>query len=428
MKYKNTFNFISQKKETKWIILIILLGFAVRVWWWIYAAPVPVSDFSHYQQLAKSLLEHNYPPSAYRLPMYPVFLAGIMAISNSIMWASFTNVILSTLSIYIIYKLTLSLTSKKTPSLFAAFFYAFNPTFVFFSPVLASEHLFIVLFFLAFLLLQNNYKKKSIFQISKPILAGILFGAATLTRGDGLFFIPVFLILIYLAYNKKFDKYLAIFAFVIAFTITLAPWLIRNHYIVGPGSGLSTTGGINFYFAHNTHQYGWHNLQGTVLEGKSEIEAQETGYQVGLKHITDANLTMLTKDIALGTNQLFFSQPRYSVYWSTRLPRLESGIPNPSKQLEGSKWFYKSTYIYFPLLFVSIASLLFLHNYTKKTIILLYGIVLMNWIGYAVVFWAKARYRYTSEFIFCILAALFLYQTLKYIRGHDFYLALRERI
>jgi len=38
----------------------------------------------------------------------------------------------------------------------------------------------------------------------------------------------------------------------------------------------------------------------------------------------------------------------------------------------------------------------------------------MNWIGSAWIFWEKARYRYVSEVIFCILALLFLYEVIKY--------------
>jgi len=32
--------------------------------------------------------------------------------------------------------------------------------------------------------------------------------------------------------------------------------------------------------------------------------------------------------------------------------------------------------------------------------------VLMNWIGYAVIFWGKARYRYMIEAVFCLLGAM----------------------
>jgi hypothetical protein len=59
------------------------------------------------------------------------------------------------------------------------------------------------------------------------------------------------------------------------------------------------------------------------------------------------------------------------------------------------------------LLLAAFLSVFFLRHYAPRVWLFLYGVVLMNWIGYALIFWAKARYRYVSEVVFCILAALF---------------------
>jgi len=432
MKYKSILSFITQvlRKNQTWLILIIILGFTVRVLWWTHAKPIPVSDFAHYQHLAENLLKHHYlEPSAYRLPVYPIFLAIIMTINKSIAWLSFANLILSTLSIYVIYKFTLHITHQKLPALLSTIFCAFNPTFIFFSPILASEHLFVILFFLAFLLLEDSNNKTQIFQVLNPVFSGGIFGVAVLTRGDGLFYIPVLLIMTHFSFNKTTYKYLSVLTFILAFAVTLSPWLIRNYYVVGPGAGLSTTGGVNFYFAHNNQQYGGHPLQGTPLEeGTDEIETQKIGYQVGLEYISNANLARIAQDIIIGSKHLFLSQPNYSVSWNTKLPRLESGTPNPSKQLKGINWFYKLTKVYFPLMLVALMSILFVHRYTHKAIVSLYGIIIMNWIGYACVFWAKARYRYVSEYIFCILAALFFYEIIKYIQNYKLVFSIEKRI
>ena len=211
---------------------IVLSGFVARVLWWAYAEPIPVSDFESYRRLAEGLLERGQLgipiPSATRLPGNPVFLAIMMMISNSIAWLSFSNVILSTILIYIVYRFAFQLTLDKPLSLVAALICAFNPTFIFFSPILASEHLFVLLLFSAFLVLVCNDFNQFTGYVSRLILAGILFGAAVLTRGDGLFFLPVLLTMTYFASKKHVYRYLLVFVPLLAFVVTIAPWYIRS--------------------------------------------------------------------------------------------------------------------------------------------------------------------------------------------------------
>ncbi|MFQ5962764.1 MAG: ArnT family glycosyltransferase [Candidatus Scalinduaceae bacterium] len=425
MKKKNTLGFIplSLRECPIWIILIILFGFAARVLWWAYAEPVPVSDSEEYLRLAEGLLKQGQlgipNPSAFRLPGYPVFLAITMWISNSIAWLSFVNVILSTFLIYIVWRLVLYLTSEKLLSILAALICAFNPTFVFLSPVLVSEHLYVIFLFSAFLVLCDNRVNLSTRRTVRLVLSGVLFGTAALTRGEAIFFLPVLLVMIYFNFSHNAHRYLSVFLVLLAFGVTIAPWYIRNHYLVGAGSGLSTTGGINFYYAHNENRYGWHTLKGTVFDGKNEVQQQELGYQLGLEYLTNASLLRIAKDIAKGTYKLFFTSDTYSVAWSTRLPRLEQGTPWPSKELKGTYWFYKLTLTYFALFLAASLSFLFLCRYTFRMWVFLYGIVMMNWIGYALIFWGKTRYRYVSEVVFCILAALLIFEIIKYLLYHS---------
>jgi len=425
MRQKHPFGFmhLSLGETSKWIILIILAGFVARVSWWAYAKPIPVSDFEHYRRLAEDFLKHGQlgipNPSAYRLPAYPIFLAIILLPSDSIAWLSFSNVLLSTLLIYIVYRLAFHLTSEKLLSIIAALICAFNPTFVFFSPILASEHLYVILLFSAFLVLVNSSVNLSTNWVRKPLIAGILFGTSVLTRGEGLFFMPILLAMTYLTFNKNRYRYPAVLSLILGIVITIAPWYVRNHYLVGPGSGLSTTGGLNFYYAHNENHYGWHSVKGTIFEGKDEVQQQKLGYQLGLEYLANASLLRVAKDTVRGTIRLFLYPGSYSVNWSARVPSLEPGTPYPSKQLSGAYWFNISTWIYYAVLLAAILSCLFLRRYALRIWVFLYGMVVMNWIGYALIFWGNPRYRYVSEVIFCILAAQFLYEGIKYLLYHN---------
>jgi 4-amino-4-deoxy-L-arabinose transferase-like glycosyltransferase len=394
----------------------------LRILWWAYAKPVPVSDFEEYRLLAEGLLKNSrfgiLKPSAYLFPGYPFFLAFIITIHPSVEWLSLVNVILSTLMTYILYKLSLSLTSNTSLSLVAALIYAINPTFILFSPVLASEHLYSVLLFSAFLILGRDQTKISSHPIRKYLLSGILFGLAILTRGEGVFFLPIFLGMSYSSTTKNGNRYMAVLITLIAIVLVIAPWYMRNYYIVGPGSGLSTSSGLNFYYAHNENQYGGHSLKGTDFEDMDEVQRQKFGYKLGFEYLTTANLQKIAKDISVGTSNLYFSTDYYALYWSTRIPSLESDTPNPSKQLKGIYEIQKVLQMYFFLALSAILSLLFVRHYPLKVCFFLFGIVIMNWIGYAWIFWAKARYRYTSEIVFCVLSALFFYEIINYFQHH----------
>jgi len=44
--------------------------------------------------------------------------------------------------------------------------------------------------------------------------------------------------------------------------------------------------------------------------------------------------------------------------------------------------------------------------YPPRASVVLYGIVLMSWLGFCWIFWAEPRYRYVPEVTFCVLTAL----------------------
>jgi len=392
------------------ITIILIIGFLLRLLWWAYAEPVPISDYEEYRILAHGLLYNGsfgiQNPSAWRLPGYPFFLASMMLISNSIAWLSLTNVVLSTALIYIVYKTALQLTSEKFLSICAALICALNPTFVFLSPVLASEHMFSLLLFSAFLLVTKKRNSNKV--MLRFFFSGLMFGAAMLTRGEGIFFLPIYLLMAFWSSNRMPIKIVTIIILIFSVGIAVTPWYIRNHLSVGPGSSLSTSGGINFYFAHNDVHYGWRSLEGTIFDGKDEIEQQKLGYQLGMDYLSSVGFTAIMKDILKATKRLFLKSGEYSVEYSIRLQRSvnKPSYPYPIKNLPGTKVFFTLTKAYFGLFFCAVFSCLFLLRYSIEVWTFLYGTVLVNWIGYSWIFWSKARYRYTSEIIFCILAAL----------------------
>lgn len=389
-----------------WLLAIVFVGLVLRLIWYSYVDTFPYADFEEYRLLAENLLKHfqfGYPEyTAYRLPLYPVFLAIAMLFSGSIAWLSFLSVVLSSLTAFLVGILAYRLSYSKLISILAVLFTSFHPVFIMYSTVLASEHLFLLLLLCALILIYEKNFSQSVF---KQFLAGIVYGLTMLTRGEGMFYLPVFLLLILINGGDKKKILSRLVVVVLAMIITVGPWYIRNQIVVGAGSGLSTTTGLNFYYAHNSHQYGWHerNSRSEFL-GINNMAVNKNGLKAGMDYIKKTSINKLLSDVRNATYLLYLWPGDYSLRCSTLANKASKIVSNDSLM----SLLMKSVRFYYLLLVFSAAALLFLIRYPLKTTVLLLGIIFMNWLGYAVIFWGMARYRYTAELLFCLLSAVFI--------------------
>jgi 4-amino-4-deoxy-L-arabinose transferase-like glycosyltransferase len=307
------------------VAVIFTLGLVLRLGWMIYSQPIPVSDWAEYYSLAKGLLQHKqfgYPePSAYRLPAYPVFLAILMAVNQSTIWLSFCNVVLSALLVVIVYHVAYKLTSgDKLAATMSGLACAIYPTFIFFAPVLASEHLFAVLLFSSILALYWT----SIGALTRTALSGLLLGTAVLTRGEALFYLPVLLVLACLPSERWRHRPIMSVLLVAVCGMAAASWYVRNLSFFGRGIGLTTTAGMTFYHGHNQYTYGWHPVEGTDFEGLDDVASQKLGYKLGWDYLK-ADPKRLLKNIVKGTKGLYMPQRfNYGLFWSLLTPKARS--------------------------------------------------------------------------------------------------------
>lgn len=180
------------------ILVIIGAGFLVRLAWLLHADPVPVSDFHNYRTLALDILDHRqfgYPePTSFFLPLHPLYLSVFAFFSRSDVWLGFSMVVLGTVSIALIYLGAIKILGTRRAALVAAGVFAFFPTFVAFSPVLATEHLFIVLMLGAVAAVTRLDEAPHLY----AVVAGLLVGGAILTRGEAVFYVPATLFFIWL--------------------------------------------------------------------------------------------------------------------------------------------------------------------------------------------------------------------------------------
>jgi len=368
--------------------------------WLIYSRPVPVSDFRGYMDLAEVLLNTGrfgvQSSTAFRLPAYPLFLATAMILSKSVFWLSFLNILLSTVTVYLVYRLGTSLSGSREIGIISGGLCALNPTYIFYSPLLASEHLYLPLLLLSFLLLRKS-------SITRGILAGAAFGAAVLTRGEAMFLLPLFLVFVWMEYRSSLRLAIALAAVILVIT----PWCIRNYRLTDGKVLLSSTGGINFYYAHNEKGAGWRPLGETPLAGKSDIEQNRLGYELGMEYLKSAGISGILADIAIGTKDLFLTAPCYVTHWNRLVPSPDPGGGREVRDLPGINFFcYLASVWYYALLALTAASLFFVRRYPLRSWVMTFGMIFLIWILYAFVLWGDARYRYSAITMFCILSAV----------------------
>ncbi len=196
------------------ILLILLLALALRLALWAQPLHEPANDETEYVTVAYDLLEGRgwqfYTHYHWlRAPLYPLFLAGSLWLTNGdLHLAALPNVLLSVATVYLVYALTRELlpTQRKPhcyapliAALFAALLFTLNT----FASLYMGETLFTFLFSFALLLLVRwHHRAAGEAHWHILVLAGVLYGLATLTRSVSLAFLPVVLAWITFAKHK----------------------------------------------------------------------------------------------------------------------------------------------------------------------------------------------------------------------------------
>ncbi|MCP4707537.1 MAG: hypothetical protein GY869_02840 [Planctomycetes bacterium] len=396
----------SAVKMGGWVLAILMVALFLRVGWLFYSRPAPVSDFMQYKILAENLWDKHFfgyeEPTALRMPGFPLFLAGCMLVSRSDLWLGFMNVLVSVLLCAEVFFLAGKMLDWKA-AFWACILCVFNPAFIFFSPVLASESLYSGLLIGSLILVWPDRQSR----IWRVGLSGLLLGMAILVRGSGLFYIPVVLGLTFWheKENGK-DRRVAPLAkgglVILMIICCLAPWYVRNVKVFGGGAGLSTVAGRNFYYAHNAGMYGYFMLPAEVFGGLNEVEVQDKAYRLGWEYL-QANPATLLESVWRGTVMLY-EPSTYGINWSTR----EGWDPQQGwidKDLPGRRVFwYISIGAYGLLLIGVLLSPITRREWTRLSVLVIGSMIFLNWLCYAVVFIGIARYHYLPELFFCIIA------------------------
>ena len=242
-------------RKTLILLFIFVLAFSIRIVYLSTNQRQIESDEVGYDIYAMRLVEtgqHADPegePSAYRLPLYPAFLALVYRVCGHDYFAArLGQALLSSLMVCFFYLIAEKIFNKPTAML-TGIFSSFYMTYVFYTNFLLTETFFS--FILAAIVYLTVVVKKP--ELSKMCFLGILCGVLTLIRSSG-FFMPLIVAIILLLKGKKrtqfFKKSFMPFTLLfICFGFVLLPWTIRNYRLYERFIPTSTSAGQNMYQA-----------------------------------------------------------------------------------------------------------------------------------------------------------------------------------
>jgi hypothetical protein len=407
-------------------VTVVALGATVRLAWLAYARPEPVSDFRHYLHAGYALLDTGVfgigHPTAWRLPAYPAVLAAGAVVSRHPLALAALTVGIGVIQIALTWWVAWRIFGSRPAAGVAAGVAALAPSLVTFAPVLASEHLLAVCVLGALGVAigprdaadtssqrghrdARHTRTAAVPTWPRALLAGVLLGAGVLTRGEALAYVPV-VALVAAGRRLRSSRRIASAAraaavVVLGVALVAAPWVVRNERVVGPGAGLSTTGGFNFYLAHSPGAYGWRTPLPLPLLVADEVTRNELGWRYGLRYVR-RHPDDWWPTVRQGTRELLAPSTYAARYATvTRDPasgRVTARVDLASRATaialaeRSSRW----------LLWAGLLGVAFVPCWRRSGWVAVLGVVVANWALYAVVFWAQARYRFVVDALACV--------------------------
>ena len=194
-------------------------------------------------------------PTSFQPPVYPLFEAGARLLSPQEMrWLIPAQILLSLVSVWLLYRLAISLGGTPTQGLLAALMMAVYPPFVVYA-VVPSPVMLEMLFLLGGVWATVRATKSSAF--AWPCAAGVSLALAGLTRSPWLLTIPLAALwALWRARGHGWRRFRAPVLLGLAALLTLSPWALHNRQVQGTWSVTGTNGGINFWIGNNPQATG----------------------------------------------------------------------------------------------------------------------------------------------------------------------------
>lgn len=228
-----------------------LLAFTVLVLATWHQGLNPISltgDARGYIALAQNLIDHQvfsfsthppYAPESFRAPGYSFFLAILYGLTGNWLTVLFLQVMIVSIAPVLLYLLFKPYHERA--AFWGSLIFAVEPVHLFLSASLLSDALYVCLFLLSLVLLEQGarLKRRNYF-----IFSGLVLGTSILVRP-----IAIFLPALYAGYlllSGRFSKQSIVGAMMlsVACFIVIFPWMLRNHANFGSWN-ISSVGSAN---------------------------------------------------------------------------------------------------------------------------------------------------------------------------------------
>ncbi len=259
-----------------------------------------MADMVDYFDRARYLFDNGrLYPDAFRVPAYPVAIAGsFAALGSGLLSARVLQCVILTATAVLTYVLA-SRTMSRARAVAAGLIVAWYPGLLMYTIYVMAEPLFMLLVLLALLCARHT-------NAIAMIGAGLFAGLATMTRQAG---VAVIAALLFWAAKRPETmtwrptggrRATLASALALGVVIAIAPWAIRNQTVFGRWMPLETTSGITFlmsYYEGATGRYvlnDWDVVHKRYLNAEpEEFTRNTTAYRLGLRYITREPLRII---------------------------------------------------------------------------------------------------------------------------------------
>lgn len=244
---------------------VLTLAFAIRLCWILIFHPNPVSDFSFYFRSAESIArgygytKHGGFATAYFPVGYPLFLAMLFRVFGaSVTVAQTANLILSVASLWLAYWIARDLFRSELAGRLSLLFLAIYPNNIAYTSLVGVEIFHLFLLFLGVALLLPCISIKGTAHPGRLLIAGLVFGFATLIKVQTLL-LPALLLLLFPQFSWEgrslVNRLKRVAILYVALIVVLSPWVIRNYRLYND-IVLSNNDGLNLYIGNGLEANG----------------------------------------------------------------------------------------------------------------------------------------------------------------------------
>lgn len=230
------------------LAIAICLGFALRCYWWLTHPAINSPDAILYLKEADNLFSLGMLQSDVCMPLYPLLIHltganGIIAL----------QVVISTVSIYLGYRISIDVWGGRKAALIAAFMLAVHPMLIYYTTFRLTETVFIFLVLIGFASIYRN----------QVVAAAVAFTLADLTRPSLDLVFPAIILAATFATAKPslpvIARRLAIFALV--YCALMSGWWLHNYHKYHGFVRLNLGGGVTMFLENNDQfQRDWSKL------------------------------------------------------------------------------------------------------------------------------------------------------------------------